>query len=155
MFFNRKRNRFLNLFRKKSKIEKFYLRNEEFIKYSLVSLICTLILYILFFITEIITKGNYIISNFISYTISFTILYIWDKKIFKSKLVRKKDRINQAIIFIIIRIIGFPVDSFILHLLISKFKMNNMTAKVFASLIMFIYNYITNKLFVFKKNKLL
>lgn len=153
MLFNKKKNKFLNLFRKKSKIEKFYLKNEEFIKYSLVSLICTFILYFIFFISELITKGNYIISNFISYTISFTILYIWDEKIFKSKFVRKKDRINQAILFIIIRIIGFPLDSFILHILISKFKMNNMIAKVFASLIMFIYNYITNKLFVFKKNK--
>ena len=30
-----------------------------------------------------------------------------------------------------------------------------MAAKVLGSLIMFMYNYITNKLFVFKKNKLI
>ena len=66
-----------------------------------------------------------------------------------------KDRAIQLTTFIIIRIIGFPIDSFILHILISKFNIENMISKVISSLIMFIYNYITNKLFVFKKGKLL
>lgn len=150
--FTKKNN---TIFRKKTKFEKFYYGNEEFIKYSLVSILCTGILYLIFYLVNLITNGNYMLANFLSYSISFAILYILDERIFKSKPIRKKDRIIQAIIFIIIRIVGFPIDSFILHLFISRFNIENMTSKVLASLIMFIYNYITNKLFVFKKGKLL
>lgn len=61
----------------------------------------------------------------------------------------------QLTSFIIVRVIGFPLDSLVLSVLINKFHIANMAAKVLGSLIMFMYNYITNKLFVFKKNKLI
>lgn len=153
MFHSRKKkNIFKELFRKKSPLEKFYLANKEFIDYCLVSLVCTGILYLVFFIVDLITKGNYLLANFFSYTISFSILYIWDEKIFKVRHTRRKTKIRQLISFIIVRIIGFPLDSYVLHILINNFDMGNMLAKIVGSLIMFIYNYITNKLFVFKKN---
>lgn len=85
----KKKKSFFDLFKKKSKLERFYLRNREFIDYCLVSLVCTGILYLVFFIVDLITKGNYLLANFFSYTISFTILYIWDMHIFKAKPDRK------------------------------------------------------------------
>ena len=156
LFFNKKKEKLLNkIFRKKSKIEKFYYKNEEFIKYCFISLICTGILYLVFYIVDLISDGNYLLANFLSYTISFTILFIWDRKLFKSKPIRRKDKMLQVFSFVVIRIIGFPIDSFVLHVFISNFKMKNMIAKIFASLVMFMYNYVTNKLFIFKKNQLL
>lgn len=146
---------FGKIFRKKSKLEKFYFKNKEFINYCLISLVCTGILYLVFFIVNKVTSGNYLLANFLSYTISFTILFIWDQKLFKSRPIRRKDRMVQVFTFIIIRLIGFPLDSFVLHVFISNFNMENMVAKVIASLVMFMYNYVTNKLFIFKKNKLL
>lgn len=144
----------MNLFRRKSKLEKFYDKNEEFIKYCLVSAVCTGILYIVFFLVDLITNGNYLLANFFSYTISFAVLFIWDQHIFKSKPKKKKEKVAQITIFIIVRIIGFPLDSLVLHILIANFNMGNMLAKIVGSLIMFIYNYLTNKLFVFNKTKL-
>lgn len=141
----------MKLFRRKSKLEKFYDKNEEFIKYCFVSAVCTGILYLVFFLVDLITKGDYLLANFFSYTISFTVLYFWDKSVFKSKPKRKRDRAKMLSTFIIIRIIGFPLDSLVLHILIANFSMGNMLAKVVGSLIMFIYNYLTNKLFVFNK----
>ncbi len=156
LFFNKKKEKLFNkIFRKKSKIEKFYYKNEEFIKYCFISLICTGILYLVFYIVDLISDGNYLLANFLSYTISFTILFIWDRKLFKSKPIRRKDKMLQVFSFVVIRIIGFPIDSFVLHVFISNFKMKNMIAKIFASLVMFMYNYVTNKLFIFKKNQLL
>lgn len=76
-------------------------------------------------------------------------------KVFKSKPRRKKEKIAQVTSFIIIRVIGFPLDSIVLSILINKFSIGNMAAKVLGSFIMFMYNYITNKVFVFKKNKLI
>lgn len=155
IFKKKKQNVFSKIFRKKSKIEKLYYKNEEFIKYCFVSFVCTGILYLVFFLVDLITKGNYMLANFLSYTISFTILFIWDQRVFKSKPRRKKEKIAQVTSFIIIRVIGFPLDSIVLSILINKFSIGNMAAKVLGSFIMFMYNYITNKVFVFKKNRLI
>lgn len=155
IFKNKEKNIFIKIFKRKTKLEKFYYKNEEFIKYCLISLVCTGILYLVFFLVDLITKGNYLLANFLSYTISFTILFIWDRHLFKSRPKRRKDRVAQVTAFIIVRAVGFPIDSFVLSFLINKFKIGNMMAKVLASFIMFMYNYITNKLFVFKKNKLI
>ena len=141
----------MKLFKRKSNIEKFYDKNEEFIKYCFVSAVCTGILYLVFFVVDLITRGNYLLANFFSYTISFAVLYIWDKRIFKTRPKRKRDRAKMLSSFIIVRIIGFPLDSMVLSILINNFDMGNMFAKVVGSLIMFIYNYLTNKLFVFNK----
>jgi len=155
IFKKKKQNVFSKIFRKKSKLKKLYYKNEEFIKYCFVSFVCTGILYLVFFLVDLITKGNYMLANFLSYTISFTILFIWDQRVFKSKPRRKKEKIAQVTSFIIIRVIGFPLDSIVLSILINKFGIGNMASKVLASLIMFMYNYVTNKIFVFKKNKLI
>lgn len=155
LFKKKEKNLLKKIFRKKSKLEKFYDKNEEFIKYCLVSTICTGILYLVFFIVDLITKGNYLLANFLSYTISFTVLFILDQRVFKSRPIRKRDKLKQLTAFIIVRIIGFPLDSLVLSILINKFGIGNMAAKVLGSLIMFMYNYVTNKLFVFKKNKLI
>ena len=141
----------MKLFRKKSKLEKFYLKNKQFIDYNIVSLFCTGILYLVFFIVDLITHGNYLVANFFSYTISFTVLYVLDRRVFKSRPKRKRDKFVQLTSFIIVRIIGFPLDSLVLSILINNFYLGNMLAKVVGSLIMFIYNYLTNKLFVFNK----
>lgn len=141
----------MKLFRKKSKLEKFYIKNKQFIDYNIVSLFCTGILYLVFFIVDLITHGNYLVANFFSYTISFTVLYVLDRRVFKSRPKRKRDKFVQLTSFIIVRIIGFPLDSLVLSILINKFYLGNMLAKVVGSLIMFIYNYLTNKLFVFNK----
>lgn len=155
IFKKKNKNIFSKIFRRKNKLEKLYYKNEEFIKYCFVSFVCTGILYLVFFLVDLITKGDYLLANFLSYTISFTVLFIWDQKLFKSKPKRKKDKLAQIISFVIVRVIGFPIDSLVLSILINKFSIGNMAAKVLGSLIMFMYNYVTNKLFVFKKNKLI
>ncbi len=155
IFKKKDKNIFSKIFRRKTKLEKIYYKNEEFIKYCLVSAICTGILYLVFFIVDFISNGNYLLANFLSYTISFAVLFIWDQRIFKSKPRRKKDKLAQVTAFIIVRVIGFPIDSLVLSFLIKRFSIGNMVAKILASFIMFMYNYVTNKLFVFKKNKLI
>ena len=150
--FNKKRK--YKLFKRKSKFQKFYYKNKEFIDYNIVSFVCTIILYLVFFIVDLITSGNYLLANLFSYVISFAVLYILDKEVFKSKPKRKRDRLKMLTTFIIVRIIGFPLDSLVLHTLIAKFNMGNMLAKVVGSVIMFIYNYFTNKLFVFNKTEI-
>ena len=124
-------------------------KNDIFIKYCLISLFCTIILYLLFYIINESTNGNYVLANVVAYTTSFTLLFILDQKLFKSK----KNKFNQLINFIIARLFGLVLDTMLLTILIEKFNIPNIYAKIFGSLIMFTYNYLTNKLFVFPGEK--
>ena len=144
----------MKLFRRRSKLEKFYYKNKEFIDYNIVSFICTIVLYVVFFIVDKLTHGNYLVANFFSYTISFTLLYILDREVFDSKPRTRRTKAAQLTAFIVVRVIGFPLDSLVLTFLIKYFKLGNFAAKILGSFIMFIYNYVTNKLFVFKKNRI-
>ena len=130
------------LFKRKSKLEKFYCKNEIFIKYCFVSFVCTCILYLVFYLVNLITKGNYLLANFLSYAISFTVLFFWNRKVFNYKPIRRKDRLEQTISFVIIRAIGFPLDSFILFLLIKEFNISNMTGISFLFLSLCVIEFI-------------
>lgn len=151
----KKDNNILDIFKKKNKFQRVFDKNRQIIEYTFVSVVCTLLFYLIFYIVDKITNGNYLLANFLSYTISFSLLYYLDIKVFDSFLISKRKRAKRFFNFLLVRIIGFPIDSLLLFFLIRYFSMTNMEAKVLGSLIMFIYNYYTNKIFVFEKNKLL
>lgn len=131
-------------------IKKLYEKNKNFIKYSIVSLFCTGILYFLYFLITWLTNGKYIIANLIAYIVSFSVLFILDQKLFNSKPDNKKDFMKQLSAFVIFRVIGFVIDSSLLVLFIEKIGLINAIAKISSSLITFLFNYIVNKLFVFR-----
>lgn len=131
-------------------IKKLYEKNKNFIKYSIVSLFCTVILYFLYFLITWLRNGKYIIANLIAYIVSFSVLFILDQKLFNSKLDNKKDFMKQLSAFVIFRVIGFVIDSSLLVLFIEKIGLINAIAKISSSLITFLFNYIVNKLFVFR-----
>ena len=86
----------------------------------------------------------------IAYIVSFSVLFILDQKLFNSKLDNKKDFMKQLSAFVIFRVIGFVIDSSLLVLFIEKIGLINAIAKISSSLITFLFNYIVNKLFVFR-----
>ena len=93
----------MGIFKKKTKLEKFYNKNEEFIKYCVVSTVCTGILYLVFFIVDYITNGNYLIANFLSYTISFAILFIF--MVFLSNVIFKESFSIKNVIYYLVLLI--------------------------------------------------
>lgn len=125
-------------------------KNKKFVYSSIISLICTAIRFIIYFLILWITKGRYIFANLVSYVISFTILFFANQKLFDSKPNRKKDEAKQLSLFVTYRIFGFFIDSALLALFIEKFEFSDVSARVFSSLLTFIYNYFTNKIYVFK-----
>ena len=136
-----------------NKIKEIYLKNKLFIHYCIISFVCTIILYLVYFIINYISNNQYILSNFFGYLISFTLLFILDQKLFKSKPKDKKILLRQILIFIFIRAMGFLLESMILVILIEKLKLSNLIAKLISSTIIFIYNYLANKKYVFIKEK--
>ena len=136
-----------------NKIKKIYLKNKIFIHYCIISFLCTIILYLVYFIVNYMSNNQYILANFFGYLISFTLLFILDQKLFKSKPKDKKILLKQVLIFIFIRAMGFLLESMILIILIEKLKLSSFIAKLISSTIIFIYNYLANKKYVFIKEK--
>ena len=103
-----------------NKIKEIYLKNKLFIHYCIISFLCTIILYLVYFIVNYISNSQYILANFFGYLISFTLLFILDQKLFKSRPKDKKILLRQILIFIFIRAMGFLLESMILVILIEK-----------------------------------
>ena len=108
----------------------------------------------LFFIINLITNGLYIVANVIAYTTSFTVLFILDRKLFNAVPKRKRDKAKQLSNFIIFRGIGLIIDSILLTIFIEYFKIPHFISKIMSSSMTFMYNYMTNKLFVFKNKNI-
>lgn len=135
------------------KIKEIYLKNKLFIHYCIISFLCTIILYIVYYLVNYFSNNQYILANFLGYLISFTMLFIYDQKLFNSKPKDKKALLKQILIFIIIRALGFLLESLILIVLIEKIGLSSLIAKLISSTIIFIYNYLANKKYVFIKEK--
>ncbi len=138
---------------RKELIELYY-KNEKFIKYCMISFFSTILMFSLFFIINLITNGLYIVANVIAYTTSFTVLFILDRKLFNAVPKRKRDKAKQLSNFIIFRGIGLIIDSILLTIFIEYFKIPHFISKIMSSSMTFMYNYMTNKLFVFKNKNI-
>lgn len=136
-----------------NKLKDLYIKNKEFILYCGISFFCTILLYIIYYIIIKINKDAYILANFVAYLISFGLLFYLNQKLFKSYPINKRNKITQIIDFILFRLIGFVIDSSILVILIEKIHIGEFISKIISSLLTFIYNYYTNKKFIFKKYK--
>lgn len=134
----------------KNELIKLYRYNKIFIHYCCISFFCTIIMWILYISINFMTGGLYLVANVISYVVSFTILFLLDRRLFRAKPIKKIEKIKQANNFIIFRGIGLIIDSLLLTMFIEIFGIPNIISKVFSSSITFSYNYVTNKLFVFK-----
>lgn len=123
-----------------SNIINIYNKNKEFIRYCSISIICTIILYLIYFFITKINPKAYILANFIAYLVSFSLLFYLNQKLFNSIPTNKRNKITQILDFIIFRLIGFLIDSTILVILIEQVNISNFWSKIISSLLTFIYN---------------
>lgn len=134
-----------------TKIINIYKNNKKFLRYCSISIVCTIILYLIYFIITKINPKSYIVANFIAYLFSFSILFYLNQRLFSSMPKDKRSKITQILDFVIFRVVGFLIDSTLLILFIEEVGMGNFWSKIISSLLTFIYNYYTNKRYVFKK----
>ena len=132
------------------KVKKLYYNNKIFIHSTLISMVRTLLRFIIYFLVSEITNNRYILANFISYIFSFIILFYSNQKLFKSKPNTKKEEINQLLSFVFFIVVGFVIDSLLLVLFIEKFNFSNLISRILSSLITFIYSYKVNKIWNLK-----
>lgn len=127
----------------------------EFIKFSIVGGIMTLISMLLFSIFVEIFLMNYILSNIISYTISVLLSYFINSRFtFNQKQIAKKQEILAIIKFFIMKIILLLLDSICLFILVDLLKINIYLSKILLTIIFYIVSYPISKfLIVIKKGE--
>lgn len=120
---------------------------KQILNFGIVGVISFFIDYgILYLFTECFNVNIYI-SNIISFSVSTICNYIlsiyW---VFKRN--RNKNILSEFRIYLFLNIIGLGINQIIIYSLVEYIQMYYMIAKIFATGIVMIYNFITRKVFI-------
>ena len=123
---------------------------KQIIKFGIVGGMCFVIDYgLLIFLTEVISI-NYLISSGISFSVSVIVNYILSLKyVFETD--KKNNKVKECLIFIGLSIIGLGINQVSMWLCVDKLKIFYMIAKIAATIIVMVYNFVTRKLILEKK----
>ena len=131
-------------------------KKKEIILYLIFGVLTTVVSLLTYYICTItfLNPNNAIeiqIANIISWIIAVLFAYITNRIfVFKSK---EKNISKELISFIGSRISTLLIEMLTMFLFVSLLQFNDKIIKIIAQIIVIIGNYITSKLFVFKKDK--
>lgn len=130
-------------------------KEKEIVLYIIFGILTTIINILVYtHLTEQISI-NYLLSNFIAWTISVLFAFITNKIfVFKSKT-GLKNTFKEAFYFILARIASLFIDMILIYIFIDILFFNNFISKIISNFIVVVSNYIFSKVFIFKKNKYL
>ena len=121
---------------------------KQLLRFGVVGGIAFLIDYLLLYVLTEYINIPVMFSSVISFTVSVIFNYILSTKwVFDTK---KKQGIKEFIIFIVLSLIGLGINQIIMYLGINKINIYYMIVKLFATVIVMIYNFITRKIFLEK-----
>lgn len=138
---------------------------EQILKFVTVGGISFLVDFVVYTIMCNVLQIHYIIAGVSGFTISVVVNYILSMRyVFVPKDDIRKD--EEFVIFVVLSLIGMFINSVLLFICIDIIYMNldclkqllpiewmNIVAKVFATGIVMVYNFITRKIFLEKKEK--
>lgn len=122
----------------------------QFIKFGMVGGIAFAIDYGLFGILGQGMGVPLLIANTLSFTVSVIFNYVASMKfVFDGREDLSKAR--EFIIFLILSVIGLVINNGILFLTVKKFGIHAMVAKIFATVVVMIWNFCSRKILLEKK----
>ena len=123
---------------------------KQILKFGVVGGIAFIIDYALLYVLTEYLHIYVLYSSVISFSVSVVFNYICSIKwVFQTG---KKQTLKEFIIFIILSVIGLGINQLIMHLGINVLNIYYMIVKIFATMIVMVYNFITRKLFIEKSN---
>jgi len=123
---------------------------KQIFKFLIVGGIAFLIDYALLYILTEYCNIYYLVSSVISFTLSLIFNYIASIKfVFETD---KKDSQKHFIIFIIGSIIGLGINQLVMYVMVELMNVYYMLVKIVATGIVMVWNFITRKIFIEKKN---
>lgn len=123
----------------------------QFIKFSIVGASGTAIDWIFYFICTRWLGIYYLLAKAISFILAAVNNYIWNRTwTFRSQ---EKRVFREFSKFFIVSIIGLGVNTFIMYLMVDRFKLYDFWGLIVATAIVLIWNFFANKLWTFKEKK--
>ena len=121
------------------------------IKFGFVGVLCFFIDYgIMVFLTEVFGI-NYMVSSTVSFSVSVTVNYILSVA-FVFETDKDKNKIKEFIVFVLLSIVGLGVNELCMWLVTDLMGIHYMITKIGATAIVMVYNFVTRKMFIEKKN---
>ncbi len=121
---------------------------KEFLLYVVVGGIATLTEWVFFYLIAVLLSWHYIVSTTIAYIISTFVNWIAGRiLVFKSS---DKSISSEVFAIYVVGVLGLLMNIGIMFVMIDKLNINSMISKVFATGVVFIWNFIVRKLFIYK-----
>lgn len=138
------------------KIKKLYNNYKEIVNYLIIGVLTTVVSLVSFYLVRIFVFTNdsqfdIQLANVISWVLAVLFAFVTNKKyVFESKSTGYQ-KFLEMIKFYVSRLTTLGIEMFVMWLLTSPLKLNDMISKIIVQFIIVILNYVFSKLFVFKK----
>lgn len=138
------------------KIEKLYNNYKEIVNYLIIGVLTTVVSLVSFYLIRIFvftsnSQFDIQLANVISWVLAVLFAFVTNKKyVFESKSTGYQ-KFLEMIKFYVSRLTTLGVEMFVMWLLTSPLKVDDMISKIIVQFIIVILNYVFSKLFVFKK----
>ena len=121
-------------------------------RFGIVGVVCTLIDFgVLTFLKEVLGV-HYLAANAVSFTVSVIANYILSMRyVFHGK--KNVSRVREFLIFVVLSALGLLLNQLIMWGTVDGLKINYVAAKVIATALVMIYNFVTRKIFLEEKNQ--
>ena len=123
----------------------------QIIKFGLVGFLCFFIDYgIMVFLTEV-AGVHYLLSSGTSFTVSVIVNYVLSLTyVFETE---QKNRVKEFIIFVVLSVIGLGINQVLMWFCVDILGIFYMISKIGATAVVMVYNFITRKMILEKKDK--
>jgi putative flippase GtrA len=119
----------------------------QFCKFGLVGTICFCIDYVLMVVLTEFTGLGYFFSSAISFVVSVVFNYILSMRyVFQGK--EELSRMQELVIFVSLSLIGLALNQMFMWIAVEFFGLFYAIAKIFSTMLVTIYNFISRKLFL-------
>lgn len=129
---------------------------QQILKFGLVGFLCFFIEYILLIVIKEVLGWNVILANTIAFTVSAVVNYILSI-VFVFDTDKKANKGKQFAVFFLLAVGGLIINNIVLKLgtmvLDPFWSRSYIIVKPFATGVVMVYNFITRKLFIEKKEK--
>lgn len=138
------------------KIKKLYNNYKEIVNYLIIGVLTTVVSLVSFYLVRIFVFTNdsqfdIQFANVISWVLAVLFAFVTNKKyVFESKSTGYQ-KFLEMIKFYVSRLTTLGIEMFVMWLLTSPLKVDDMISKIIVQFIIVILNYVFSKLFVFKK----
>lgn len=129
---------------------------QQILKFGAVGFLCFFIEYVLLILIKEVLGWNVILANTIAFTVSAVVNYILSI-VFVFDIDKKANKGKQFIIFFLLAVGGLIINNIVLKLgtlvLDTFWSRSYIIVKPFATGVVMVYNFVTRKLFIEKKEK--